>query len=66
MSDDFRVNCCFCGDDIETFCNAVALTITLGAGGTKELWAHATCLLERLHESIHLPLFEGENLNQEM
>ena len=61
MADGFRINCCFCGDDIETFCNAVAMTVTLGAGGTQELWSHATCLLDRLHESVHLPLFERED-----
>ena len=58
MSDDFLINCCFCGEDIETFCNAVAMTITLHKGGSQELWAHVTCLREHLHDSAHLSVFE--------
>lgn len=57
---DFHVECCFCGDEIETFCNVVPLTLSLPAGGTQELWAHLTCLRAHLHESAARAAF-GDN-----
>lgn len=61
MSDEFLINCCFCGDDIETFCNAVALSLRLHASGPQELWSHITCLRDHLHPSAQLTLFGQED-----
>ena len=65
MSDDFPINCCFCGADIETFCNAVAMTLTLHTGGPRELWSHVTCLRDRLDPTAELALFEPAEANQQ-
>lgn len=59
MSDDFIINCCFCGEDIETFCNAVAVTVARHEGGPQELWSHVTCLREHLHQSAQRVVFDA-------
>ena len=62
---DFHVECCFCGDEIETFCNVVPLTLNLPAGGTQELWAHLTCLHAHLHQSALRAAFGNEEATAE-
>ena len=57
MADDFIINCCFCGEDIETFCNAVAMSLTLHESGRQELWSHVTCLRAHLHASAQATVF---------
>ena len=53
---DFRVQCCFCGNEIQSQRDAVTLTMTLKKEGSQTIWAHANCLRIHLHESVPIDL----------
>lgn len=58
-----RVQCCFCGKEVESNkVDPVSLIISLEDGGSQELWTHANCLREHLHESVPLSVLEDEYL----
>jgi hypothetical protein len=61
MSDDFRFQCCFCGNSIEAAgADPLELLIPLKGGGTQALYCQLSCLQRALHPSFPLFPFEEE------
>jgi hypothetical protein len=48
--------CCFCGCAIGTQVEVVSLVFYYEDGGDQQVWSHTTCLKEKLHPSVPLPI----------
>jgi hypothetical protein len=59
---EFGLQCCFCGKEIETIkADPVSLFLALEDDGSQQMWAHANCLCQHLHESVPLAIFDGKD-----